>query len=51
MARKVQCVRLKKEAEGLDFPPYPGEMGETYFRKCFKGSLDWLVKTPNHVGQ
>ena len=25
MARMVQCVYLKKEAEGLDFSPYPGE--------------------------
>jgi len=23
----VQCVKLKKEAEGLEFPPYPGELG------------------------
>ena len=31
MARKVQCVKLKKEADGLDFPPYPGEMGKRIF--------------------
>ena len=28
MSRMVFCVKLKKEAEGLDFPPYPGEMGK-----------------------
>ena len=28
MARLVQCIHLKKEAEGLDFPPYPGELGK-----------------------
>lgn len=27
MTRMVQCVKLKKEAEGLEFPPYPGELG------------------------
>ncbi len=27
MARMVQCVKLKQEAEGLDFPPYPGDLG------------------------
>ncbi|HLR78075.1 MAG TPA: Fe(2+)-trafficking protein, partial [Burkholderiaceae bacterium] len=27
MARMVQCVKLKKEAPGLEFPPYPGDLG------------------------
>ena len=31
MARKVQCVKLNKEAEGLDFPPYPGRVRELKF--------------------
>ena len=25
---KVYCVKLQKEAEGLDYIPYPGEIGE-----------------------
>tara|TARA_Y100000817_G_scaffold280076_1_gene243858 strand:- start:323 stop:589 length:267 start_codon:yes stop_codon:yes gene_type:complete len=25
---KVYCVKLQKEAEGLDYMPYPGEIGE-----------------------
>ncbi|HSV54842.1 MAG TPA: Fe(2+)-trafficking protein, partial [Burkholderiaceae bacterium] len=25
MARMVNCIKLGKEAEGLDFPPYPGD--------------------------
>ncbi|MDI9682379.1 Fe(2+)-trafficking protein, partial [Burkholderia cenocepacia] len=25
MARMIQCAKLGKEAEGLDFPPLPGE--------------------------
>jgi Fe-S cluster biosynthesis and repair protein YggX len=28
MTRMVQCIKLGKEAEGLDFPPYPGELGK-----------------------
>ncbi|MDE2203579.1 MAG: Fe(2+)-trafficking protein, partial [Burkholderiaceae bacterium] len=28
MARMVHCVKLNKEAEGLDFPPLPGELGK-----------------------
>ena len=26
MARMVNCVKLKKEAEGLDYPPFPGAL-------------------------
>lgn len=24
----VKCVKLGREAEGLDFPPYPGDLGK-----------------------
>jgi Fe-S cluster biosynthesis and repair protein YggX len=27
----VHCVRLDKEAEGLNVPPYPGELGQRIF--------------------
>ena len=28
MSRMVQCVMLKREAPGLDRPPYPGALGQ-----------------------
>ncbi len=31
MGRMVHCVRLDKEAEGLNAPPYPGELGQRIF--------------------
>ncbi|MCK5522924.1 MAG: oxidative damage protection protein [Thiomargarita sp.] len=31
MTRMVNCVKLGKEAEGLKFPPYPGEMGQRIY--------------------
>jgi len=31
MARKVQCVRLGEEAEGLERPPFKGELGQRIF--------------------
>jgi Fe-S cluster biosynthesis and repair protein YggX len=31
MARLVQCVHLKKEAEGIAFPPYPGDLGKRIY--------------------
>ena len=36
MARTVNCVKLGKEAEGLDFPPYPGELGKRIFENVSK---------------
>ncbi|AKQ56310.1 Probable Fe(2+)-trafficking protein [Bordetella hinzii] len=36
MARTVNCVKLKREAEGLDFPPYPGELGARIWREVSK---------------
>jgi Fe-S cluster biosynthesis and repair protein YggX len=31
VARTVQCVMLKREAPGLDRPPYPGELGRRIY--------------------
>jgi Fe-S cluster biosynthesis and repair protein YggX len=36
MARMVKCVKLGKEAEGLDFPPWPGELGKRIFESVSK---------------
>ena len=43
MARLVQCVKLKREAEGLDFPPYPGDLGRRVFDNVSKEAWkQWL---------
>ncbi|MFH0257419.1 oxidative damage protection protein [Vibrio rumoiensis] len=36
MSRTVNCVFLKKEAEGLDFQLYPGELGKRIFDNISK---------------
>lgn len=36
MARMVQCVKLGKEAEGLDKPPFKGEVGQKIFEHVSK---------------
>lgn len=41
MARTVNCVYLKKEAEGLDFPTYPGELGKRIYDSVSKEA--WAV--------
>jgi Fe-S cluster biosynthesis and repair protein YggX len=43
MGEMVQCVRLKKEAEGLDRQPYPGDLGKRVFENVSKeGWQEWL---------
>lgn len=43
MTRLVQCILLKKEAEGLDFSPYPGELGKRIFDQVSKEAWQqWL---------
>ena len=44
MTRTVQCVKLNKEAEGLKFAPYPGEMGKRIFNNVSQeGWKMWLA--------
>jgi Fe-S cluster biosynthesis and repair protein YggX len=40
MARMIQCTYLKKEAEGLDFPVYPGELGKRIYENISKEAFD-----------
>ena len=43
MTRMVQSIKLGKEAEGLDFQPYPGELGKRIFENVSKeGWQGWL---------
>ena len=43
MARMVQCVKLGKEAEGLDVPPYPGDLGKRIYEGVSKEAWQmWL---------
>ena len=36
MARMVSCIKLGREAEGLDFPPVPGELGKRLWENVSK---------------
>ena len=43
MARTIQCIKLGQEAEGLDFPPYPGDLGKRIWESVSKQAwADWL---------
>src|SRR6202041_2610839 len=44
MARKIYCVLLKREAEGLDYLPYPGELGKRIYDSISKeGWAQWVA--------
>ncbi len=40
MARTVQCAYLKREAEGLDFSVYPGELGKRIYENVSKEAFE-----------
>ncbi|MDX1656286.1 MAG: oxidative damage protection protein [Candidatus Competibacteraceae bacterium] len=43
MSRTVNCVKLGRQAEGLDRPPYPGELGQRIYQSVSKEAWNqWL---------
>ena len=43
--RTVQCVILKKEAEGLDYAPAPGELGRKIYEPVSKEAWEqWTAQ-------
>ena len=43
MTRMVQCVKLGREAEGLERMPYPGALGQRIFEQVSKEAWQgWL---------
>lgn len=43
MSRTVQCIKLGRQAEGLDFPPYPGALGQRIYENVSKEAwAGWL---------
>jgi Fe-S cluster biosynthesis and repair protein YggX len=44
MTRMVQCVLLGTEAEGLDYNPYPGDLGQRIFDNVSKQAWQqWIA--------
>ena len=44
MSRKVRCVKHNIETEGLDFAPWPGEVGQRVFNEIGKPAwAEWLA--------
>ena len=44
MSRTVHCIKLQREAEGLAYAPYPGELGKRIFEHVSKEAwTQWLA--------
>jgi len=44
MSRFINCAKLKKKAEALDFIPYPGELGKKIYDTICKEAWQlWLA--------
>ncbi|HEY6095116.1 MAG TPA: oxidative damage protection protein [Gallionellaceae bacterium] len=44
MARMVHCVKLGREAEGLDRPMYPGPLGQRIYENVSKEAWQNWIK-------
>jgi Fe-S cluster biosynthesis and repair protein YggX len=44
MARKITCVLLGPDSEGLDKPPYPGALGQRIYENVSKLAWQRWVK-------
>ena len=43
MARTVNCVKLGRKADGMHFPPMPGELGKKLFENVSKEAwAQWI---------
>ena len=44
MSRTVHCVKLNKEAPGLERPPYPGPLGQRIFEQVSQEAWQMWVE-------
>lgn len=44
MARMIHCIKLNKEAEGMDFAPLPGELGKKLWNEVSKEAWAGWIK-------
>ena len=50
--RMVNCVVLKREAEGLERPPHPGELGQRIYENVSQeGWKQWLERLTTIINE
>lgn len=52
MTKMIHCKKLNKEAEALDFPPYPGELGKRIYASISKEAWQqWLGRQTMFINE
>ncbi len=52
MVRMVNCPVLKREAEGLDYPPHPGPLGQRIYQTVSKEAWKkWLERLTTIINE
>jgi len=52
MARMVNCIKLGREAEGLDLPPLPGALGKRIWENVSKEAWQgWLAQQTRLINE
>lgn len=52
MARSIFCIKLNQQAEGLDFAPYPGELGKKIYQSISKEAWQqWLSRQTMYINE
>lgn len=52
MTRTIFCLKLQKETEALDFPPYPGELGKQIYQSISKEAWQlWLARQTMFINE
>ncbi len=50
--RIIHCLKLNKDAEGLDYQPYPGELGERIYQNISKEAWQaWLGRQTMYINE
>lgn len=44
MTRMINCAKLKQQAEALDQPPYPGELGHRIYEQISKPAWEMWIR-------
>ncbi len=47
MTRMIHCVKLDKEAEGLERPTYPGDLGKRIYEQVSKEAWQMWLSRPS----
>ena len=52
MTRTVFCAHLKREAEGLEFAPWPGELGKRIYAQISREAWErWLAHQTSLINE